>query len=444
MSWDNKVVWSEGMFLRTQHFQQFDRYVERLVRARTVALRPHGWGLSHLEINRELLTTGKFALTACRGVLPDGTPFAVPEDADHPPPLDLPEQARNVVVFLSLPVRQPGGIEIDEAVGGETVARYRVSEFEATDAIAGADGVAGIRVARLRLGYRLETDDRDGTVSVGLARVVETRADRNVVLDPGYIPPMLDSNASPTLAGFLNEVQGLMTHRGQALAARVSGSDARGVAEIADFLLLQVINRHQPLLAHMAATATLHPETVYTRLIALAGELATFTAKGRRPAAFPPYRHDDLQASFAPVMAALRQSLSAVLEQTAIPIPLQDRKYGIRVAVVADRSLLSDAAFVLAVRADVPTETLIRVFPEQVKIGPVEQIRELVNVALRGVAIRPLPVAPRQIPYQTGTAYFELERTSQYWKALGQSGGMALHVAGEFPRLTMELWAIRS
>ena len=28
MSWDNKVVWSEGMFLRPQHFQQHDRYLE--------------------------------------------------------------------------------------------------------------------------------------------------------------------------------------------------------------------------------------------------------------------------------------------------------------------------------------------------------------------------------------------------------------------------------
>ena len=39
MSWDNKIIWSEGMFLRTQHFQQQDRYVERLVRNRTAHLR---------------------------------------------------------------------------------------------------------------------------------------------------------------------------------------------------------------------------------------------------------------------------------------------------------------------------------------------------------------------------------------------------------------------
>jgi len=29
------------------------------------------------------------------------------------------------------------------------------------------------------------------------------------------------------------------------------------------------------------------------------------------------------------------------------------------------------------------------------------------------------------------------------WKQLENSGGMALHVAGDFPDLTLELWAIR-
>ena len=34
MSWHNKVVWSEGLFLRPQHFQQQDRYIEHLVDGR--------------------------------------------------------------------------------------------------------------------------------------------------------------------------------------------------------------------------------------------------------------------------------------------------------------------------------------------------------------------------------------------------------------------------
>jgi type VI secretion system protein ImpJ len=98
---------------------------------------------------------------------------------------------------------------------------------------------------------------------------------------------------------------------------------------------------------------------------------------------------------------------------------------------------------VLAVKAQVPAETLRRNFPNLVKIGPVEQIRELITVALPGIAVRALPVAPRQLPYYAGTSYFELDRSSAYWAALARSGGVAIHVTGELPGLEIECWAIR-
>ena len=149
----------------------------------------------------------------------------------------------------------------------------------------------------------------------------------------------------------------------------------KGVADFADFVLLQAINRYEPLLAHFAADAgQLHPEDFYRRAIEIAGEIATFASRTKRATQFPPYRHDDLEHSFAPVIADLRQLLSAVLDQNAVRIPLQQRPYGIRVAVIQDRDLIAFASFVLAARAEMPIESLQRTFPQHVKIGPVEQI----------------------------------------------------------------------
>ena len=55
MSSQNKVVWSEGMFLRPQHFQQQDRYLERLVEARSGAIGSYYWGLQDSEDHRRKL-----------------------------------------------------------------------------------------------------------------------------------------------------------------------------------------------------------------------------------------------------------------------------------------------------------------------------------------------------------------------------------------------------
>ena len=441
MTWTNRVVWQEGMFLRAQHFQQQDRWLEMLVRARTAALRPHPWGIVEMAIDRDLLSTGRFALTSAIGVFEDGTPFAIPGETDHPPPLDLPESTRNAVVYLAAPIRQPGAVEI--AMNGAE-GRYALRDFEAYDTHSASPQPAPLLIARLRLRYMLETEERAGYLCIGLARVTEVAADRRATLDDRWIPPALVCSAALPLSGLISEFSGMLNQRGEALAARMTApGGSRGVAEFADFLLLQSVNRWQKLLAHWADAGNIHPEELYSAFVQMAGELATFTEVTRRPNAYPAYRHDDLQRSFAPVVADLRRSLSAVLEQTAIAIPLQQRQFGVRVGPIVDRSILRASSFVLSVQADMPTEQLQRLFPSQVKIGAVEQIRDLVNVLLPGIAVRPLPVAPRQIPFHAGASYFELDRNSPHWQQMQASGGFAIHVSGDFPDLRMELWAIR-
>ena len=443
MASNNKVIWSEGMFLRPVHFQQHVRFVENLVEARAGAVGNHAWGFSVLKVDEQLLTLGKVAIVEARGILPDGTPFNIPAQDAPPAALSIPEGARDSAVYLALPLRRHGMDEVARPDAGDGLERFRALETDVRDANAGSTTTAQVEIGQLNLRLLLEQDKHDEFACIGVARVVEMRDDKNVVLDDAYIPTMLDCAAMQTLSGFANELQGLLHHRGDALSDRVSASGRGGVAELADFLMLQVVNRYEPVIAHLRTQGTLHPETLFRLMVAIAGELATFTSQTKRPVEFPPYLHHNLQATFAPVVAELRRSLSMVLEQNAIPIPLEERKYGIRVAAITDRNLLKNSTFVLSVKADMATEDMRRRFPTQVKIGPVEQIRQLVNVQLPGIAVRALPVAPRQLPYQANCVYFELDRASEYWTQLETSGGFAMHLSGEFPGIKMEFWAIK-
>jgi type VI secretion system protein ImpJ len=160
-------------------------------------------------------------------------------------------------------------------------------------------------------------------------------------------------------------------------------------------------------------------------------------------AEFSVYRQDDLRGTFAAVIDELRRLLSLVLEQTAVPIELQERSHGIRLAVIRDLNLLKSASFVLAASAQMPMELLRSRFPAQVKLGPAERIRDLVMLQLPGIALNALPVAPRQIPCHAGQAYFELDRSGELWGQLERSGALALHVAGDLPGLELECWAIK-
>jgi type VI secretion system protein ImpJ len=444
MKFENRVAWSEGMFLRVQHFQQADRWTERLVRITGEMLSPYPWGVAEINIDRSALAIGQFALSSVRGILPDGTPFEAPDDTDLPPPLKLEEQAHNAIVYLALPVRQPGKAEftID---GNETAkVRFVASHYDAPDANIDTDFLAPIDVGRANFRLLKSGDELAGYALIGIARIIEVRSDKAVVLDGDYIAPSLNCAAEPRLKELLTELLGIVRHRAEAIATRIGDPTVRGTAEIGDYFLLHILNRAEPLLSHIAANATrIHPITFYEHCIQLAGELSTFTTERKRAAEFPPYRHDDLKATFAAVFDDLRTSLSVVLEQSAVPIELAERRHGVRVGMINDRSLLKDAGFVLAVRAEMPAEEIRRKLPAQIKVGPVERIAELVNVALPGIPVRPLPVLPRQLPYRAGTVYFELDTQNPIWHQLGTSGAIALHLAGEFPNIEMELWALR-
>jgi type VI secretion system protein ImpJ len=431
------------MFLRPQHFQQQVRYLEELVEARAAGLRSFSWGFASLQLDEPALTLGKLAIQRARGVLPDGTPFAIPEDDDPPAPVDVPEELREAPVYLCLPLRRAGTLEVAEGPTPGGLPRVLVAEDEVRDSNAGIESVAPVRVGRLALRLLTEAERREEYAGLGCARVIERRTDGKVLLDESYLPPVLDCQALPRLSGFMRELQGLLHHRAEALADRVAAPGRGGTAEVADFLMLQAINRYEPLVAHFASLAGLHPEVLYRLVVEMAGELATFSTKDRVSPALPVYRHDDLHGTFAPVMAFLRQALSMVLEQNAIPLPLEERRFGVRVSAISDRSLLTQATFVLAVGADMPTEEIRKRLPRQITLGAVERLRDLVNHHLRGVAVHPLPVAPRQLPFRSGYVYFELERTGDYWEQLKGSGGFGLHIAGEFPGLKLEFWAIK-
>jgi type VI secretion system protein ImpJ len=443
MSSNNRVVWSEGLFLRPQHFQQQERHLERYIEGRTRDVRPHSWGCTELELERDLLAIGKFGLRRAAGVFPDGTPFAMPDDDPLPAPLEMTSQVRDQKLFLAIPLRKESARESDRREQVDGIVRYRSKDFEARDITSDSNATATLEVASLRSRLMLASEPHEDFACIPVAHIQECRADRLVTLDERFMPTVLNVQQAPRLATFLTELQGLLHQRGEALAARAVASGRGGAAEIADFLMLQTVNRYEGLVDHFVASRLIHPEDLYRLCLEIAGDLATLTTNTRRLAKLPGYQHEDLRAGYDPLIAALRASLSVVLEQNAVAIALEKKRFNISVGIVNDRTLFETSAFVLAARADVPAENVRKGMPAQATIASVETIAKLVNDHLPGVPLQPLSVVPRQIPFHAGFAYFELDRGSPRFRELKTGGGIAIHVPDSFPGLVMELWAIR-
>ena len=150
MSANSRVIWSEGLFLQPQHFQQQERYVERFVETRCRSLVPHAWGFTEIEFERDLLAIGKAALRRLSGVFPDGTPFQLPDDDPLPAPIDIGTDVRNQILYLAVPLRRPGESEAVRDGSTDDLARHAIRQVPAADSTSADSDPAMLEVGALR------------------------------------------------------------------------------------------------------------------------------------------------------------------------------------------------------------------------------------------------------------------------------------------------------
>lgn len=443
MAGESRVAWREGAFLRPQHFQQQDRFLEALVQARAGALTPYPWGVTELSVSEDLLQLGKFGIERCMAVLPDGTPVRLPADGPPPEPLDIPASTRDAVIYLTLPARQPGAIEFAMAGDGRSTLRYVVEEQAVYDAYADERLSEEIEIARPNLAFGLSREHTEGRVILALARVREVSGGR-VVLDDQFIAPTLDVRGSDRLKAMIVDIAGRADQRVEELAVRAVEATRGGSETFASFLLLQALNRWGPVLAHQRSLPAVHPERLYETFVAMAGELATLALPQRRPPVFPTYDHENLQLVFQPPFELLQTALSMEISRSAGQLKLEPVGPGAYTAKVDDHGIFQNGSLYLAARSATTTEAMLARFASLVKLGPVTRMREIVSSSLQaGVRISATPTPPPQIRIMPGFLYFELDRSSPDWPELTKSPAIGLHVAGDWPDLELELWWVK-
>jgi type VI secretion system protein ImpJ len=442
MAWEKRVVWSEGMMLQPHHFQQQSRYHEAQLRHTFNASLPYCWGMLSWDIDSALLKTGKLCINHAEGVFADGSFFSCPEIDKTPTAIDIDQDKLGAIVYLAVPIRRSGNTEVyrDQQVQG----RFHVSEYEARDVSGITSNNNLIEVSGLNLSIRTSKQDNSEFSCVPIGQIDDISSSGVISLKREFLPPSLNIKSSPFISGFLSELAKLAKHRIQTLASRVSVAGKSTGSEVVNYMMLQTLNRHYPILAYLAEAEQVPPFYLYEKFVSLIGDMSTFIQSDKVVPALPHYLHAEPTQVFAALVSELRSLFSVVLEQNSINIPLKEKSFGIRVGSVSDKTLFGTASFIIAVSADIAQEDIRQYFPSQFKIGAVESIKELVNLQLPGVQISHLPAAPREVPYQRSFVYFELVQNGEYWQALTESGGIACHIGSSFPNLSLELWAIRS
>jgi type VI secretion system protein ImpJ len=428
----NRVVWSEGLFLRTQHLQQQDRWTEGLMRAALGSQSLQRYGFRTLRLDPASLEAGLIGLEAADGVMPDGTPFTLAETTAELAPVQV-QSGMEGTAFLAVPAERSGAATIDPAHADAAGGRYRGEYMRVRDTIRGGAEPEEIEIARLAPRLIVPGEEVTGYVTLPIAVIEGLDADGHVLLSNGFVPPALVTSAVPWYAKFGQEVLTGLDRIADAHGQIVlSGSGA----SVENLMILELANAARPRMAHLLSQDLHHPSEWYMELAGLAGQMATFGSSSRRLSELPAYDHTQP----GPAMAALADTLRSLIlslryvEPKSRPLKVSRHSDNVWTVRIDNPDILKNSRIVLCVGGDMSEELLRRTFVEQATVGAADEFEKLWKIKLRGIPLKPLHSQPREIPYNGDRLCLELDRNSEHWASLSDAPGFVLGVAGKLER----------
>ena len=434
-----QVVWSEGMLLGQQHFQQWDDYIHAHHAFHREVSAHLGWGVVKAVIDDEALQNGQFQLNDYAVVFAEGT--VVQHDADQGPLFcKLKADVHgHVSVYLAVPANESvSGISgyRDSAQLPGNIGRY----MQANDRY---DSTRTREVLLSTPNLHLLTDDnsRDAFVSFKLADLVSEGNEKyRIVTD--YIPPVVHIKSSPVLLAMVDRLLDVIRAKIRALTDR-RRQRSENVAEfsnadVAHFWLLNNLNMTVPELNYLRTQPLQHPERLFLVLSRLGGALSTFSLK-YSVENLPRYTHSDLGAVFKSLEADLRDLIDTVIPSNFSTIQLKREAESLYSAVQFDLQVLEGGTFYLGVKLESKDSNWMEQFEKFAKVGSRDAIEMIVGSAMPGVTLRHQHRPPAQVPIRSHYEYFRVDGRGEFWDAVVSARSIAVYVPQMFAGALIEL-----
>ncbi len=444
-----KVIWHEGMTLDPQHFQQAERHLQAQLNFRLRARARYDWGFTELQISPEALANGQFALVRCKGVMPDGLVFNIPEEDRAPQARALaevfPATAEKLDIYLALRrEREQGGNCVMPPHHDAGEQRYSPVTAKVADDNLGGE-IREVEVARANLVLRAGNEPLDDYTALKIAQV-KKRPNGTFVVSEDFVPTCLSLEPAPNLLKQLNDLLSRLVSKCADFRGQVPFNKKEFVAnDLTGMWLLNVLNTHIPVLNHYSTLRQCHPEELYLQLLALAGQLTTHPGSPEiRPVDFPRYEHDQLTKCFHTLISTIILLVNRVgISENYVSIRLRTDNNLLWVSDAIAEDLLQNAHFYLMCSGEIEERRITMDLVANLKIAPPESLHYLITYNLRGLNAQYTPNVPPGLPRTPGIYHFRLEKAGDYWEAIVQSRALAILIPDSFNGLKLELVAMQ-
>lgn len=442
-----RVVWNEGMHLAQHHFQTQNRYFEDSIRFALTQLYFEPTGLAAVGFDQDGLLNGVVSLTHARGIMPDGTPFQIPETDDPPGPLDarpiFQPTEHEQTLFLALPPLRPGAANCSPEEGSDL--RYVAETRNLPDETTGLDE-RPVTLGKKNLRLVLESQAESDHVLLPVARVKREGTGR-FTYDSGFIPPLIQIGGSERLMELLKGLVDLLERKAASLSKdrRPAGDSVAqyGGQDLASFWLSHSIHSGLAPLRHHLEARRSHPEALYLELARIAGALCTFSLRSD-PGSVPLYDHLHPGECFAELDRHIRNHLEITLPTTCEKVALQRR--GVRsvfTGSVRGEMCSDQTQWILGVRSEEKASRVVSAVVGKVKLASKAALPTLVQTSgMSGLELEHLTRPPRELAPRVGWEYFLVRRSGSLWKGIRDSLEVGVWVPDEIVDADLELAVI--
>jgi type VI secretion system protein ImpJ len=446
---DGPVYWHQGLFLQPQHFQILEGRTAAALAPVMANIAPFFWGVASGELNEASLAAGRLEIKQIRLVFPSSPEtIAFPGNAvcaGRQVPLESIPVDGAMTAYVGLRSAKPGEVNVTVAENAArmAVAPTRMAVPVEPEMVPNANGDGPPAKVRrmsyvLSLVFENELDQAGDLDLVPVGRLI--RKGDAVVLDHGFVPPLLTLSASPLLSSMFKAIRDRVLGKARQLES-FKNLSARGPAS-GDFTLLlmglRTLARFAARLDHAIAAPCLSPWQAYGILRELVAELSVFSlnisvlGENREDEKLAPdYAHTRLGTCFAAIHDLIVQLLEGISAgpRFATRFEFKDPYWIAEIPpqILTEIKASGGDCWLVLHSKTMPADVMRESAARMLKVSAPGGMESLLVRALPGIPLALSEYAPQGMPRMQGALYFRIEREDPHWEGVEKTGCIGLH-----------------
>jgi type VI secretion system ImpJ/VasE family protein len=450
-----QVFWGQGAFLSPQHLQRQDEWLRAYGFSLHQLHTPYAQGFELLDIDEQALGSGvarikQFALLTTDGQWIAGGATGMPTSGNAPVPerslLDLPVTNNDPIPLYLVLALERTVRGLDAGRKSTVPARHALVTETVIDPYDPQAVAADVDFVEYQPFIVTGSDDNaQGLLTSGeaikFAEVLPNGPGR-FKLSMDYIAPSVALGATGNLLRWTRALRDLLVSRGQdfASAKRQRGIRAASTSaqEVMRVLMMQTFARYIPLLQEYVRLSAVSPWALYQDLRRLVAEFSVFSEEvgyfgglSSDPAGteLPVYDHDDLRRCFRIAFARAESLVKALTVGAEVGITLAHDGRFYKANLPSSLFESDKTRFYLTFESETRGPELAQRLQRTGKIAPMEEMPRLLQSALFGLKIDPLPVPPEELPQKSpNTTYFLIDTKHPFWQFIKDRRNIAVFI----------------